>query len=68
MVLPTRFESGGGSASHDCRKFNARYSTLGFHKAVNRDEGNMWPTSFAIVKLTRAVEKEIAALVKKAVG
>jgi hypothetical protein len=28
----------------------------------------MWPTSFALKKLTAADEKKIAALVKKAVG
>lgn len=52
----------------DAGKFKARYSTLGFQDAANLDEGNMWPTSFAIIKLTRAVEKEIAGLVKRAVG
>jgi len=32
------------------------------------DDGAAWPTSFAIVELTDAVEKQIAALVAKAVG
>jgi uncharacterized protein YdhG (YjbR/CyaY superfamily) len=49
-------------------KFNERYATLGFNDAANLDEGTMWPTSFALTKLTAADEKRIAALVKKAVS
>ena len=50
------------------QKFNSRYSTFGFQDAANLDEGAMWPTSFALKKLTAADEKRIAALVKKAVS
>lgn len=32
------------------------------------DEGAVWPTSFAVAKLTTAEEKKFAALVKKAVS
>ena len=49
-------------------KFNARYATFGFNDSANLDDGNMWPASFALVKLTPAEEKKITALVKKAVG
>ena len=49
-------------------KFNARYSTLGFNDAANLDDGAMWPTEFAITKLTAADEAKIAKLVKKAVS
>ena len=48
-------------------KFNARYATFGFNDSANLDEGDMWPTSFALKELTAAEEKKIAALVKKAV-
>jgi uncharacterized protein YdhG (YjbR/CyaY superfamily) len=48
-------------------KFDSRYATLGFEDAANIDAGAMWPTSFALTKLTPADEKKIAALVKKAV-
>ena len=48
-------------------KFKYRYATLGFNEAANLDEGNMWPTSFAILKLTPADEAKIASLVKKAI-
>ena len=49
-------------------KFKTRYATLGFADAAMLDNGNMWPTSFAVTKLTPAEEKKIAALVKKAAG
>jgi uncharacterized protein YdhG (YjbR/CyaY superfamily) len=50
------------------QKYDSRYSTFGFQDAANLDEGAMWPTSFALTKLTAADEKKIAALVKKAVS
>jgi uncharacterized protein YdhG (YjbR/CyaY superfamily) len=49
-------------------KFKERYATFGFQAAANLDEGSMWPTSFALTKLTRADEKRIAEMVKKAVS
>ncbi len=49
-------------------KFKSRYATFGFEEAANLDEGAMWPTSFALTKLTAADEARIAALVKKAVS
>jgi uncharacterized protein YdhG (YjbR/CyaY superfamily) len=49
-------------------KFKSRYATLGFEEKANLDEGAMWPTSFALKKLTAAEEKRIGALVKKAVS
>ena len=48
-------------------KFKERYATFGFNATANLDEGTMWPTSFAVTKLTAAEEKKIAALVRKAV-
>jgi uncharacterized protein YdhG (YjbR/CyaY superfamily) len=47
-------------------KFNSRYATLGFEDAAKLDDGAMWPTSYALTKLTPADEKKITALVKKA--
>jgi uncharacterized protein YdhG (YjbR/CyaY superfamily) len=49
-------------------KFKARYATFGFNDDANLDEGSMWPTSWALTKLTAADEKRIGALVKKAVS
>ncbi len=48
------------------QKFKSRYATLGFNDDANLDDGSMWPTSFALTKLTAADEKRIAALVQKA--
>ena len=50
------------------QKFKTRYATLGFSDKANLDGGAMWPTAFALNKLTAADEKRIAALVKKAVS
>jgi uncharacterized protein YdhG (YjbR/CyaY superfamily) len=49
-------------------KFKSRYATFGFNDSANLDKGAMWPTSFAMKKLTAAEEKKIGALVKKAVS
>ncbi len=49
-------------------KFKDRYATFGFNDAARIDEGAMWPTSFALTKLTKADEARIAKLVKKAVS
>jgi uncharacterized protein YdhG (YjbR/CyaY superfamily) len=51
----------------DADKFKARYATLGFNDGAKLDDGDFWPTSFALIKLTPAAEKKIVALVKKAV-
>ena len=48
-------------------KFDARYATFGFSDEANLDQGAMWPTSWALTKLTATEEKKIAALVEKAV-
>ncbi len=50
------------------QKFKTRYATLGFNDAARLDEGNMWPTAFALMKLTPADEARIGALLKKAVS
>jgi uncharacterized protein YdhG (YjbR/CyaY superfamily) len=49
-------------------KFKTRYATFGFSDKANLDEGDMWPTDFALTKLTDDVESSIRALVKKAVS
>ena len=50
------------------QKFKTRYATLGFMHEANLDEGNMWPTAFALKRLTPAEEGKIAVLVKKAMS
>ena len=49
-------------------KFKTRYATLGFMHDANLDEGGLWPTAFALKKLTAVEETRIVALVKKAVS
>ncbi len=52
----------------DAQKFKTRYATFGFSDQANLDDGAMWPTDFALTKLTATEEKVIAALVKKSVS
>jgi uncharacterized protein YdhG (YjbR/CyaY superfamily) len=49
-------------------KFKARYATFGFENDAKLDDGSMWPTSYALTKLTAADEARIGELVKKAVS
>jgi len=49
-------------------KFKTRYATLGFSDAANLDDGQMWPVTYALKKLTSIEEAKIVALVKKAVS
>ncbi len=49
-------------------KFKVRYSTFGFQPDARLDEGEMWPTEFAVIELTQAVEARIAELTRKAAG
>jgi uncharacterized protein YdhG (YjbR/CyaY superfamily) len=50
------------------QKFKSRYATLGFSDQANLDDGDMWPTAFALTEVTAAVEERIGALVKSAVS
>jgi hypothetical protein len=47
-------------------KFKTRYATFGFEEEARIDDGTMWPTSWALTRLTPADEARIVALVKKA--
>ena len=50
------------------QKFKTRYATLGFSDKANLDEGQMWPTAFALKNLTSAEEAKIIELVTRAIG
>ncbi len=52
----------------DSGKFNYRYSTLGFQDAANLDDGDIWPAAYALVEWSPKVEKQVVALVTKAVS
>lgn len=49
-------------------KFKTRYATIGFNDKAKLDDGAMWPTAFALTRLSPAEEKRIVALVKKALS
>ena len=49
-------------------KFKVRYSTFGFQPDAALDDGDLWPTEFAIIRLTSDVEARLEALVRKAAG
>jgi uncharacterized protein YdhG (YjbR/CyaY superfamily) len=49
-------------------KFKTRYATMGFSDLADLDEGNMWPTEYAVTALTKADEQRIRDLVRRAVG
>ncbi|MDY6055054.1 hypothetical protein [Micrococcus sp.] len=49
-------------------KFGVRYTTLGFNESAALDEGDMWPTSFAVRELTGEVRERIRQLVLRAAG
>jgi uncharacterized protein YdhG (YjbR/CyaY superfamily) len=52
----------------DSGKFKYRYSTLGFQDAANLDDGDFWPTSYALQKWSPTVEKQVVALVRAAIS
>jgi uncharacterized protein YdhG (YjbR/CyaY superfamily) len=52
----------------DAGKFEARYATLGFNDTANLDDGDMWPTSFALTDWNPTVQAKVAALVQAAVS
>lgn len=49
-------------------KFKTRYCTIGFEDRAKLDDGEMWPTHFAVTSWTPAVEERVTGLVKAAVG
>ena len=49
-------------------KFKVRYATIGFQPDANLDDGNLWPTSFAVTKLTADDQKRLVELLEKAVA
>ena len=50
------------------QKFKTRYATFGFSDKANLDDGTMWPTVFALKKLTAADEARIGGLLKRALS
>ncbi|MFC5931079.1 hypothetical protein D6T64_13820 [Cryobacterium melibiosiphilum] len=49
-------------------KFSVRYATIGFQPDAHLDDGEFWPTSYAVTKLSAADQDRLVALLKKAVS
>lgn len=49
-------------------KFKTRYATVGFSDRAALDDGEIWPTEYAVTKLTSGGEARIRELIKKSVG
>ena len=47
-------------------KFKVRFATLGFSEHATLDEGEMWPTSFALNKIDEIAKARIVELIKRA--
>jgi uncharacterized protein YdhG (YjbR/CyaY superfamily) len=47
-------------------KFKTRYGHIGFQDVANLDDGDVWPTAFAILKWSKAVETQVADVIKRA--
>ena len=52
----------------DAGKFKARYATLGFNDSAQLDDGDLWPTSFALRAWSPAVEEQVTQLVRRGAG
>jgi uncharacterized protein YdhG (YjbR/CyaY superfamily) len=50
------------------QKFKERYASFGVQTTANLDDGYMWPTSWALTKITKAEEERLAELIKRAVS
>lgn len=49
-------------------KFSVRYGTFGFEPIAALDEGSMWPTAYALLKLTAANRTLLTERIRLAVG
>ena len=47
-------------------KFGTRYATIGFNEQAQLDDGDIWPTVFAVTDVTAAVEERLRELVRRA--
>lgn len=49
-------------------KFNVRYATIGFQANANLDNGDLWPTSFAVLAFSDDVKAQVRELIMRAIG
>ena len=52
----------------DAKKFKTRYALFGFSDQAKLDDGEMWPTDFALTEITPEVERRIMELLGRALG
>lgn len=49
-------------------KFRTRYATFGFTDVAHLDEGDFWPTAFAVQRLSPEVEAALLRLIAQAIA
>lgn len=49
-------------------KFKVRYAEVGFNEHARLDDGEMWPTAFAVTAATGDVAEALTGLVRRAAG
>ena len=49
-------------------KFKVRYAEVGFNEWANLDDGDMWPTAFAVLAVNPEIEATLTDLVRRAAG
>ena len=49
-------------------KFESRYCTFGFNDVASLDDGELWPTAYAITSFSAKTDAAVRALIRKAVG
>ncbi len=49
-------------------KFKVRYAEVGFNEWAHLDDGDMWPTAFAVTTMNPEIEQALTDLVVKAVS
>ncbi|MGW9157692.1 MULTISPECIES: DUF1801 domain-containing protein [unclassified Microbacterium] len=49
-------------------KFKVRYGTFGFEPISNLDDGNVWPTAYAVTDLTKADLEFLAERIRLAIS
>jgi uncharacterized protein YdhG (YjbR/CyaY superfamily) len=47
-------------------KFKVRYAEVGFNEFAQLDDGDMWPTVYAVVAMNPAIEKTLTELIARA--
>jgi uncharacterized protein YdhG (YjbR/CyaY superfamily) len=50
------------------QKFKMRYSTIGFSDRARLDDGDMWPSEFAVTRWSDEVAARVTELVRRALG